>query len=225
LRDSELSASEAEQLTELLTKMPRLTSVDVRGNESMGTEGAMALSAFMDGLGRGVTHVPRSLCGVLPANSSLEIPKTPGEVELRVLCAELHSHIFSEGVSAGMGAKKNVVLNRRGISAANDWQPFLWAVKENRQDIAECLLDYFKCDVNEQQPITTSSNQYSALHFAANKGYEKMVKWLIDRGIKKDMRDKHNNTPLRLAESKNYGPIITMLGGDPNSKTMRLDAD
>ena len=218
LREASLDASEAGQLAELLAANPRITSVDVRGNESMDLAGAQALCKFMGGLGRGVTHVPRSLNGVTPSSSSLEVPKSPGPVELRLLCAELHSHIFSEGVSAGMGNKKNTVLNRRGISAANEWQPFLWAVKENRLDIAECLLDEFGCDINEQQPITNSSNQSSALHLAANKGLDAMVTWLLKRGAKKDLKDKHNNTPLRLAESKGNKEIIIMLGGDPNAK-------
>ena len=39
----------------------------------------------------------------------------PGEVELRLLCAELHSHIFSEGVSAGMGAKKKEGEEERAL--------------------------------------------------------------------------------------------------------------
>ena len=122
-----------------------------------------------------------------------------------------------------MGNKKNTVLNRRGISAANEWQPFLWAVKENRMDLAECLLDAFAHDINEQQPISTSSNQYSALHIAATKGLDAMAAWLIKLGAKKDLRDKHNNTPLRLAESKGNKDIITLLGGDPNAKPSRLD--
>ena len=53
LRDAKLTTSEAEQLAELLTSNSRLTSVDVRGNESMGLDGAKALAKFMGGLGRG----------------------------------------------------------------------------------------------------------------------------------------------------------------------------
>ena len=116
-----------------------------------------------------------------------------------------------------MGNKKNTVLNRRGISAANEWQPFLWAVKENRLDIAECLLDEFGCDINEQQPPTTSTNQSSALHICATKGLEDMCKFIIDRGAKKDLRDKHNNTPLMLAEKKQNAAIVTLLGGDASA--------
>ena len=69
--------------------------------------------------------------------------------------------------------------------------------------------------VLQQQPITTSSNQSSALHIAAAKGLEGMVHFLLKRGIKKDLKDKHNNTALRLAESKGNAAVITALGGDP----------
>ena len=95
LRDAAIDTSEAEQLAELMQANPRLTSLDVRNNEGMGLDGAKALGAFMEGLGRGVTHVPRSLCGVTPANSVLEVPKAPGAVELRILCApRLHLHLL-----------------------------------------------------------------------------------------------------------------------------------
>ena len=218
IRDSNLTTSEAEQLAELMNANPRLTSLDVRGNDSMGLDGAKALGKFMLALGKGVSHVPRSLCGVTPSNSTLNVPNAPSEVDLRLICAELSSHVFSEGISAGMGGKaKGTALNRRGASAANEWQPFLWAVKENRRDLVECLLDEFGADLNEQQGVSSSSNNYSALHICATKGLEDMAKYLIDRGSKKDQKDKHNNTPLKLAETKGNAAIITMLGGDPNA--------
>ena len=130
---------------------PKLTSVDVRNNESMSMDGAkvchasdrtslapwspprfgsdqpralvpawcllasahtssplppralkpattrsswlvQALSKFMGGLGRGVSHVPRSLCGVTPSSSTLEVPKSLGPIELHILCAEVTRH-------------------------------------------------------------------------------------------------------------------------------------
>ena len=42
-----------------------------------------------------------------------------------------------------------------------------------------------------------------------------MATLLIARGAKKDLKDKHNNTPLKLAETKQNDAIIKMLGGDP----------
>ena len=105
------------------------------------------------------------------------------------------------------------MLNRRGASAASEWQPFLWAVKENHVEIAKVMLD-LGADVNQQQPNTSSSSQFGALHWASSKGHEDMIKFLLERGIKKDTRDKHNNTALMLAEKKQNGPIVTLLGGD-----------
>ena len=223
LRDAKLSFSEAEQLAELMRRQERLTSVDVRNNESMGKAGADALAKFLDGsAGGGQTssflHVPRSLCGVTPSKSTLEVPKSVPEVELRILCSELTASIFSEGISAGMGNRsgKAAVLNRRGASAASEWQPFLWAAKENHRQIVELLLD-LGADINQQQPNTSSSSQSGALHWAATKGHEDMAKFLIERGIRKDMRDKHNNTALMLAEKKQHAPLVLLLGGDPST--------
>lgn len=175
-----------------------------------------------------VGSAPRSLCGVTPAKSSIEVPPSEslvlGTVALRILVAELATHVFSEGISAGMGGgkKKGTTLNRRGASAANEWQPLLWAAKEAHMPIATLLLDLGD-DINQQQPVTTSSSSMSALHIAAQKGHEEMCKFLIERGIKKDLRDKHNNTALQLAENKQNREIIIMLGGDPDAKNRKLD--
>ena len=88
-RDSKLTESEAIQLAELMSAQPRLTSIDVRNNETMGDAGAEALATFIGGLkSHSVLHVPRSVCGVTPVNSSLEVPKTLTPCDLRLLCAE-----------------------------------------------------------------------------------------------------------------------------------------
>ena len=73
LREANLNTSEAVQLAELMRKAPRLTSVDVRNNESIGKEGAEALAAFIES-NRGIVGVTaRSVCGVTPSNSTLEV--------------------------------------------------------------------------------------------------------------------------------------------------------
>jgi len=220
MRDAKLTTTEAKELAQLLIDQPRLTAVDVRGNETMGLEGARALAGFIDSVcGRGVVgQQPRSLCGVTPGHSSLEVPKNLSPVDIRLVCAELSTHVFSEGIGAGMGGKtKGTVLNRRGAAAANEWQVFLWAAKENRLDLVELLLAEFGCDVNEQQPPSSSSNCFSALHWAATKGLEEMVTVLLKRGAKKETRDKHNNTALMLAEKKGNVPMVVLLGGDAKS--------
>lgn len=85
----------------LMTAQPNLTAVDVRGNESMGLEGVRCLTDFLMGSKKIMfTHVPHSLCGVTPQRSSVEVPNELGEVEVRLICAELSSHIFAEGITA-----------------------------------------------------------------------------------------------------------------------------
>ena len=166
-------------------------------------------------VGTGV--LPCSVSGVTPGHSILEVTRSLQPVALRLTCAELRTFVFAEGVSAGMGMvprkDKPITLNRRGAFAANDWQPLLWAARENHVEIASKLLELGD-DINEQQPVTTSSSKFSALHMAAQKGNVEMTKLLLDKGIDKTLRDKHNQTALMLAEKKKHVEIVDILGGD-----------
>jgi ankyrin repeat protein len=110
----------------------------------------------------------------------------------------------------GATKAKSAVLNRRGASAASEWQPLIWAAKENHVQIVSILLD-LGADINQQQPNTTSLSMFSALHWAAAKGHDEMAKMLVERGINKNLRDKHNNTALMLAEKKLNKAIVEML--------------
>ena len=101
-------------------------------------------------------------------------------------------------------------VNRRGAFAANDWQPLLWAAGENHLEIASKLLDLGE-DINEQQPVTQISSKYAALHVAAQRGNAEMCKLLLERGADPSLRDKHNNTPLMLAEKKKNADCIQLL--------------
>ena len=49
---------------------------------------------------RSANSVPRSINGVSPSKSQLQIPKTLSLVECKLLCAELEANVFAEGVSA-----------------------------------------------------------------------------------------------------------------------------
>ena len=120
----------------------------------------------------------------------------------------------------GLGLRKDkpAVLNRRGAFAANDWQPLLWAARENHTEMATMLLD-LGTDINEQQPMTSTSSKASALHVAAQKGAVDIVRLLIERGVDQTLRDKHNNTALALAEKKKDVEIISLLGGESKHLT------
>ena len=88
--------------------------------------------------------------------------------------------------------------------------PLLWAASENHVEVARTLLD-LGAEINEQQPITQVSAKHSSLHVAAQKGCVEIVALLIERGADRSLRDKHNNTPLMLAEKKKHTEIIAML--------------
>ena len=86
LREASLTPSEAVQLAELMRQQPRLTSLDVRFNDGIGSEGADALARFIESnVGVGVTA--RSVLGVTPSNSTLEVPRSLGPIAARLLAA------------------------------------------------------------------------------------------------------------------------------------------
>ena len=225
LRDAQLAPTEAMQLAELMRKQPRLTSLDVRGNHAIGAEAAESLAELIEST-RGVGVIARSVCGVTPSASSLEIGRSINPVECRLICAELRTFVWAEGVTAGMGMAprkdRPITINRRGAYAANEWQPLLWAAKENHLQVATQLIE-LGVDVNMQQPeIGNLTAKLSALHVAASKGNLEMVELLLERGADRTLRDKHNNTAMMLAEKKKHSAIIERLKVDalPVAKTM-----
>jgi hypothetical protein len=217
LRDAELTAYDGVQLAELLSKCPRLTAVDVRGNESLGEEGSRALVEFMRAQKvKSSVSVPRSLSGVTPSRSQLLVPKSPPPFEMRLLCAELEANVFAEGVSASMGGGskgggKAATLNRRGAQAAEAWQPLIWAAKDNNLLIAEAFLDSGH-DVNRQEAWQDKGNSgYAPLHWAAQKGHLAMTELLLARGANPLVVDKHGNNPYSLAEKKGEKEVLAVL--------------
>jgi len=148
----------------------------------------------------------------------VQVARVLEPVECRLITAELRTFVWAEGVTAGMGIPRKdrpATLNRRGAFAANEWQPLLWAAKENHLQVATKLIE-LGVDVNEQQPATGQlSAQLSALHVAAQKGNLEMVELLLQKGANVHLKDKHQNTALMLAEKKKHAEIIARLkGGD-----------
>ena len=130
-----------------------------------------------------------------------------------LLCAELESNVFAEGVSASMGnkSKGTATLNRRGGSASDAWQPLIWAAKDNNLAVAEMLLDKGH-DVNRQESVQDKGlSGYAPLHWAAQKGQAQMVELLLSRGANPHATDKHNNTAKMLAEKKGMAEVIALL--------------
>ena len=118
LSQSHLTTDDGKQLAELMKRCPKLTSIDCRGNETLGNDGASALIEWFKADKASGTHTLRSLNGVCPLHSSISVPRQNIKpVELRMIVAELETNIFVEGMSAGMGGKSgggSTSLNRRG---------------------------------------------------------------------------------------------------------------
>jgi len=218
LREAELSPEDGVQLARLMSTCPKLTSIDVRGNDTMGERGVKALVEFMAGAKvRTANSVPRSLNGVTHSRSQLQIPKQLSVIDCQLLCAELEANVFAEGVSAGMGSKTKgtATLNRRGGSASDSWQPLLWAAKDNNLIVASMLLEKGH-DINKQESMQDKGlSGYAPLHWAAHKGHLKMVELLLAHSANPALLDKHSNTPKALAEKKGEAEVVALLEAKP----------
>jgi len=118
LREVELRSEEGKQLAQLLKYQPKLTSLDVRGNETLGEEGVRAIEDFMRTQKvTNSTSVAHSLCGITPAKSRLEVFPDMGEIEVRIVCAELENAVWAEGVSAAMGPSQRAPLTSTDVAA------------------------------------------------------------------------------------------------------------
>ena len=215
LRDAELTPNDGEQLAALLTRCPKLTAIDVRGNESLDERGSKALVNFLLSQKSSSTagRMPRSILGVTPARSRLDVPKQMPRWELCLLCAELEANTFAEGVSAGMGGRAlgTTQLNRRGANLAGEWMALVWAAKDNNVVVAQQLLEN-GYDVNKQEPFHDKGNSgYAPIHWACQKGHEEMCTMLIQHGAQIGLHDKHGNPPRTLAEKKGHKAIVAIL--------------
>jgi len=220
LQQAELTPEDGANLAKLMRDMPKLVTVDVRGNESLGVEGAAALLAWLKAdkeKSKSSGRKLRSLVGV-GANGStrIDVPRTNIKpIELQIICAELETNIFAEGVSAGMGGKGGgcTSLNRRGHAGVGEWQPLVWAAKDNNMLVATQLLDT-GTDVNMQEPIEDKgASGYAALHWAAMRGFREMLELLIKRGANLELLDKHGNTAKALAMKKGNKEVVRLLEG------------
>jgi len=216
LRDSELTQDDGKILAEALDKVPRLTSIDVRGNPHLTVDGANKLIRAMKAAKPG--H-PRSLCGVSPANTRLDVPRhfaEGHELDIKIVVAELDSHLFAESVTAGMGATISgdvIALNRRGGSSGGDkgaWQPLIWAAKVNHLQVAKELIDS-GTNVNVQEGAASHSQKQTALHMACYKGHKDFVDLLLQSGADLNIQDVNGHTAKAIAQKKGNPKIVEAL--------------
>lgn len=81
----------------------------------------------------------------------------------------------------------------------DEWTPFCTAASWHRSiDIVKYFVEEANADLN-----FSDEDGNTPLHFAANSGNLKMVKYLVESGAATDKPDKKGNTPLDVAE-KSY---------------------
>ena len=216
LNNADLTSDDGVTLAKALGGIPKLTSVDVRGNPKLAGEGLKALIQAMKEEKPG--H-PRSLCGVSSLNTQLAVQRkwTPEQqVDRELAVAELESHLYSESVTAGMGGKSSgdqITLNRRGGGGASDkggWYPLNWAAKTDHLQVGEQLLKN-GYDVNKQEGAGSGSQKWSALHQAVYSKRPEFVKMLLAWGADVTLKDVNGNSPAALAEKSGNNDIITMV--------------
>jgi hypothetical protein len=141
LRDSSLSPNDGKQLAALMAQNTKLTSLDVRSNETLGAEACDALIQVLkhthplEVQPKGSTHVVRSLCGVTTIRSAIDVPRIMAPCDTALVTAELECANYAEGISASMSGKASAIkdvhtLNRRS-QQSTDFSPLIWAAKIN----------------------------------------------------------------------------------------------
>jgi len=56
------------------------------------------------------------------------------------------------------------------------------------------------------------------MHLAASEGQIKVIQWLLDRGVRKNPRDRWGSTPIEDAEREGHINIVSLLSRLENEK-------
>ena len=218
VNNANLTSDDGMTLAKALRTIPKLTTLDVRGNPDLKGAGLKALIQAMKEEKPG--H-PRSLCGVSSLNTRLEVPRAwtaEQAVDCALTVAELEGHLYSESVTAGMGGKvsgESIMLNRRGGGGSSEkggWLPLIWAAKVNHLQVAEQLLAN-GASVNEQEGAGSHSQKFTALHMACYKGHTEFVRMLLAAGADPSIKDVNGNSAQATADKKGIKEIIELVEG------------
>eukprot|EP00900_Chrysochromulina_parva_P012627 jgi/Chrpa1/21365/Chrysochromulina_OHIO_Genome00023502-RA len=219
LRDASLTSEDGLVLAEAFRTIETITSIDVRGNPALEGE---AVAAIIEAMKNEKPGKPRSICGVTPQNTRLEVPRNfagaSESVDTALIVAELESHFYSESVTAGMGGPVSVdvvPLNRRGgIGAAEKggWLPLIWAAKMNHMQIGRQMIRN-GTNVNVQEPAGAKSKKYTALHQACYLGHLEFAKMLLDAGADQSIQDVSGQTAKQIADKKGHTQVTKLLEG------------
>ena len=219
LREASLTSEDGLVLAEAFRTIETITSIDVRGNPALEGE---AVAAIVEAMKNEKPGKPRSICGVTPQNTRLEVPRNfagaSESVDTALIVAELESHFYSESVTAGMGGPVSVdvvPLNRRGGSGAAEkggWLPLIWAAKMNHMQIGRQMIRN-GTNVNVQEPAGAKSKKYTALHQACYLGHLEFAKMLLEAGADQSIQDVSGQTAKQIADKKGHTQVTKLLEG------------
>ena len=183
-RDVNLSTEEAEMLAVEAARLPKICSLNVLRNESMGKQGALALAKCLSE--GGCDGVLRSLCGIGAgaAATSLEVPRKDIEpIDALIYAAELMNTQWNESLSNDQNqGRKFARLVRKGrVDGSAGWYPLIWAARDGNNAIVQALLDSgVPVDQAEQDKHDAG---FTPLMCATIKGHAKTVELLLERGV------------------------------------------
>ena len=170
LRETALTCEEASAIASSVNCCPKLVTLNVLSNESMGVEGA---ASFVKALEASPTL--RSLCGISPTANGLEVPRRSlSAIDATLIAAELTSTNWGEQLGAAENKAAPVSkLVRRGERAAASfgerWHPLIWAAKEGNPPLVQALLSR-GLDVNLNEDENANAG-FTALMWAAYRGH------------------------------------------------------
>uniref|UniRef100_A0A7S2GI45 NAD(P)(+)--arginine ADP-ribosyltransferase n=1 Tax=Haptolina brevifila TaxID=156173 RepID=A0A7S2GI45_9EUKA len=210
-RDAKLTKEEAFAIAASISECPKLETLNVLRNESMGIEGANHLSKTL----QDNNTTLKSLCGIMPKSNTLEVPrKQLSKVDACLIATELEVQAWTEqlGAAENKNAATSKLVRRTGSGAAHlgqSWHPLIWAAKEGNQMLVETLLDRGHL-VNENEDAKAESG-FTPLMWAAYRGHAMTVDILLDRGADPTMENNAGRTAASLAEMKGFKAISELL--------------
>ena len=211
MRDSELQPREAEELASLMLRCPRLTSLDVRGNNSIGAVGVAALRRASKGM-FAADSKPRSLCGLAPDRSTLTVVKELGVFEAMLIAVELESATFAESQAALQGTSKGPAQLRRSAQASSVtgevWSPLMWCVKDNN---AALVRQFLRDGADANQRDSKLYQEYTPLHWAAMRGHREAAQVLLENGADPRLKCLRGHTARVLAEKNKDAKFVALL--------------
>jgi len=209
MREAKLTTAEAEALAQCVNACPKLVTLNVLKNETMGIDGANVLGTALS-----ESATLRSLCGIMPTNNTLEVPrKGLGEVDARLIAAEIDSQNWTEQAGAAeskVGASK--LVRRTGGNNSTiglSWHPLIWAAKEGNPTLVEQLIARGHM-INANEDAQANAG-FTPLMWAAYRGHAQVIDMLLDRGADPTVENNAGRSAAALAEMRGFKAIAELL--------------